>query len=255
MIQVDNLSFQTDHVPILKHINLAIQKNEFVGVIGPNGSGKSTLLKNIYRQLKPTEGTVYIGGQEAAGIKSREMARKMAVVGQENSIEFDFTVGEVVRMGRYAHKKLFSSGEKEDDEICQEALEAVGMAGCKERSFLSLSGGEKQRIYLACAFAQKSEIIVLDEPTNHLDIGYQLAMMDTLKKQEDTTILTAVHDMNLAAWYCDRILVMQDGAVIAAGIPEEVLTTKLMRKVFRVETEISRDSNGKMQVHYLGCVK
>lgn len=255
MIQIDNLSFQTANVPILKQINLAIQKNEFVGVIGPNGSGKSTLLKNIYRQLRPTEGTVYIGGQEASGFKSREMARKMAVVGQENSMEFDFTVGEVVRMGRYAYKTLFSSGEKEDDEICQEALEAVGMDACKDRSFLSLSGGEKQRIYLACAFAQKSEIIVLDEPTNHLDIGYQLAVMDTLKKKEDTTILTAVHDMNLAAWYCDRIFVMQDGVVIAAGIPEQVMTPELMRDVFGVETEISRDCNGKMQVHYLGCVR
>ena len=141
--------------------------------------------------------------------------------------------------------------EKKDFEVVSQALSMVGMQGTEERSFLSLSGGEKQRIYLAMAFAQESELIILDEPTNHLDIGYQLYIMEIMRQFQDKTIFTSVHDMNLAARYCDRIIMLKDGRIIANGSPEEVLTVERIREVFHVDTEIEK-KKGYLRITYLG---
>lgn len=252
VIQVRDLGFEVDRVQILHNIELAIEEREFVGLIGPNGCGKSTLLKNIYRKYEPNYGSVYIHGTDVKNIKNKEAAKLMAVVTQENLVGFDFSVLELVMMGRYAHKKPLQGQTPEDLAICREALRRVGMQEFEKRSVLSLSGGEKQRIYLAAAFAQQSRIIVLDEPTNHLDIGYQLLIMDTLKQQKDTTIFTSVHDMNLAARYCQRIIAMDRGRIVACGPPDQVLTEDLMRSVFHVETRIQREgSDGPLLIQYL----
>lgn len=252
MIGVDNLSFEIDHTAILSSISIDVKQHEFVGLIGPNGCGKSTLLKNIYRHYQPDHGAVYLDGHDVYSMNSREVARKMAVVAQENVEDFDFSVLQMVMMGRYAHKKLFQSDNAEDIQICEHALETVGLLYLRDRSFLSLSGGEKQRIYLAMAFAQQSEIIVLDEPTNHLDIGYQLLMMETMRRFRDKTIFTSVHDMNLAAWFCDRIIVMNHGQIIKIGRPEEILTRELIRDVFHVDADIhQRETDGRLQIDYL----
>lgn len=252
MINVDDLSFAIDDAKILSSVSIDVKKHEFVGLIGPNGCGKSTLLKNIYRHYKPDHGAVYLDGRDVHAMNSKEAARKMAVVAQENVEDFDFSVLQMVMMGRYAHKKLFQGDNAEDIRICEQALETVGLLHLRDRSFLSLSGGEKQRIYLAMAFAQQSEIIVLDEPTNHLDIGYQLLMMETMRKFRDKTIFTSVHDMNLAAWFCDRIIVMNHGKIIETGKPEEILTKELIKDVFHVNVEIGRrEADGRMQIAYL----
>ena len=253
VIKVEDLSFAVNQSPILKRINLNIEKNETVGIIGPNGCGKSTLLKNIYRQYKPTNGIIFIEGNNIKGLKNRDMARKLAVVSQENNMEFDFNVSEVVALGRYSHGSILKRLSSEDEKITIDALKKVGMEKFYDRSFLSLSGGEKQRVYIAMAFAQQSRIIVMDEPTNHLDIGYQMLIMDMLHNMKDVTLLMSVHDFNLAAWFCNRIIVLAKGELIAEGKPEEILTKELIRSVFHVDSDIViRESDGRMQVNFLG---
>lgn len=252
VISVKNLSYDINGTSILNSISVAVEAREFVGLIGPNGSGKSTLLKNIYRHFSPSKNTVYLNGRDVTGMRSREIARQMAIVAQENNPDFDFSVQEMVMLGRYSHKKIFEKDNADDFQAVDRALRIVGMEHRRERSFLSLSGGEKQRIYLAMAFAQESELIILDEPTNHLDIGYQLSMMETLRAYEGRTIFTSVHDMNLAAWYCDRIILLDHGRVVSQGTPEEVLTCKTIREVFHVEARISRRrDDGRLEISYL----
>ena len=254
-IRAEGLGFSINGHRILSGIDLHIEKNSWIGLIGPNGCGKSTLLKNIYRHFKPTEGAIYINGDNVQGLKSKEAARRMAVLAQENSAEFDFTVRDIVAMGRYAHHSFLQTERDEDEEICLQALKIVGMESFASRSFLNLSGGEKQRVYMAMAFAQQSRILILDEPTNHLDIGYQLHLMDTLRRQKEElglTIFTSVHDIDLAAAYCDSIIVIKDGDIIARGSPEAILTTDLIRQVFNVDTEITKDTqSSRMRVRYL----
>ena len=250
VIRVEDLDFTIETSKILSQVSLSVSKNEFVGLIGPNGSGKSTILKNIYRQYSPSSGAVYLNGKDIYRMKSKEVAQQMAVVAQENQPDFDFSVREMVMMGRYSRKQ----DDERDLEITEKALSMVGMQGTEERSFLSLSGGEKQRIYLAMAFAQESSLIILDEPTNHLDIGYQLYIMEIMRQFEDKTIFTSVHDMNLAARYCDRVILLQKGKIIANGTPEEVLTVERIRSVFHVNTEIEK-KNGVLNITYLGWTK
>ncbi|MDY3998812.1 MAG: ABC transporter ATP-binding protein [Blautia sp.] len=253
VIQVKKLDFNIDTLNILSQVSLSVSKNEFVGLVGPNGSGKSTLLKNIYRHYTPSSGMIYLNGKDVFKMKSKEVAQQMAIVAQENQPDFDFSVREMVIMGRYSRKKMFEQDDQIDFEVVSQALSMVGMQGTEERSFLSLSGGEKQRIYLAMAFAQESELIILDEPTNHLDIGYQLYIMEIMRQFQDKTIFTSVHDMNLAARYCDRIIMLKDGRIIANGSPEEVLTVERIREVFHVDTEIEK-KKGYLRITYLGWI-
>lgn len=253
VIKVDQLNFSIDLSDILKEVSIAIEKNEFVGLLGPNGCGKSTLLKHIYGHYQTKNQAIYLNGEAIATMKTKEIARKMAVVIQENSTEFDFTVMEMLQMARYSHKNMLEKDTSCDEEICKQALEKVGLLTFGERQFQSLSGGEKQRIYLAMAFAQESPLIVLDEPTNYLDIGYQLLIMDTLEKFSNRTIFTSIHDMNLAAQYCDRLIVMKEGRVLTTGTPDEVLTKELILNVFGVDCEIQkRIIDGRIQINFLG---
>ena len=193
-------------------------KGELVGIIGPNGSGKSTLLKCIYRVLKPAAGAVYLDGRELERYTCKESARRLAVVAQHNYYNFDFSVQDVVLMGRAPHKRALDRDSAEDYRIVREALETVGMADFAARSFSTLSGGEQQRVILARALAQQTPCLILDEPTNHLDINYQLQLMD-LVRGLNRTVIAAVHDLNMAAMYCDRLYAVKDGEVVGAGTP------------------------------------
>lgn len=235
-ILVDNLTYRIDKKDLIKGISLAIANKEFVGLIGPNGSGKSTLLKNIYKQYEAEEKErIWIDNKPIELIKNKDLARKMAVVTQESSVEFEFSVWEMMQLSRIAYRKIWQQPSKKDFDICEKALIKVGMLDMKERSFASLSGGEKQRVYLAMAFAQETEIIVLDEPTNNLDIGYQLMIMEMLKNEKDLTIFTSFHDMNLAFRFCDRIIVLDKGQIVAMGKPKEVITKELLRDIFHID--------------------
>ena len=254
VLRASHLGISFGGLKAVDDFNLEIGESELIGLIGPNGSGKSTILKNIYRQYSPSSGAVYLNGKDIYRMKSKEVAQQMAVVAQENQPDFDFSVREMVMMGRYSRKKMFEQDDERDLEVTEKALSMVGMQGTEERSCLSLSGGEKQRIYLAMAFAQESSLIILDEPTNHLDIGYQLYIMEIMRQFEDKTIFTSVHDMNLAARYCDRIILLQKGKIIANGTPEEVLTVERIRSVFHVNTEIEK-KYGVLNITYLGWTK
>ncbi|MBS5822988.1 MAG: ABC transporter ATP-binding protein [Clostridium argentinense] len=225
---------------ILKGLDINAHKKEFVGIIGPNGSGKSTLLKCIYRTLKPTSGTVFLDGKDIKSFSMKESAKKMAVVAQHNNYNFDFSVSDMVLMGRAPHKKFIEKDNAEDYKIMKECLDKVGMLGYINRSFSSLSGGEKQRIILARALAQKTECLILDEPTNHLDIKYQLQFMATVKKL-GITVISAIHDLNIAALYCDKIYAIKSGKVVSYGTPKEVLTTELIKDLYEVDAKVMVD--------------
>ena len=221
---------------ILRGIDFEANKGEFVGIIGPNGSGKSTLLRCLYRVLTPSEGAVFLDGKELSSYRVKESAQKLAVVAQHNYYNFEFSVRDVVMMGRAPHKRALDRDTAEDYQIMRQSLKAVGMQEFEERSFSTLSGGEQQRIILARALAQQTPCLILDEPTNHLDIKYQLWLMDIVKNL-DCTVISAVHDLNIAAMYCDRLYAMKQGKVIAQGTPHELLTPDLIRELYEVDAE------------------
>lgn len=235
---------------ILKEVSLEARNREFVGIIGPNGSGKSTLLKCIYRVLNPEKGCVYLDKTRMQNMSVRESARKMAVVAQHNYYNFEFSVKEVVLMGRAPHKKALERDNARDYEIVEKALQTVGMSQFSQRSFSTLSGGEQQRVILARALAQQTPCLILDEPTNHLDITHQIQIMN-LVKQLDITVISAIHDLNIAAAFCDRLYVLKDGEIVGQGKPEEVLTQKFIKEIYEVEAEITKDSKGKMHILFL----
>ncbi len=201
--------------------------------MGPNGSGKSTLLRTIYRALRPVAGAVLVGGDDAWALSARASAQRTAVVVQEGISEFDFTVFDVVAMGRNPHKGPLDRETERDEHVCFDALARVGMDDFAERDFATLSGGEKQRVHVARAIAQESHLLVLDEPTNHLDIRFQLELLDLVRGLGVTTI-AAMHDLALAAGHCDRLYVLDAGTVVAAGRPDDVLTAELVARVFGV---------------------
>lgn len=239
------------HKKILKGLNVSIQNKEFIGIIGPNGSGKSTFLKCIYRTQKPTAGEIRLDGKLIDEMSYRESALKLAVVAQHNFYSFDFEVLEVVLMGRSPHKKLMDRDNAKDFQIAREALKTVGLSDFEKRSFSTLSGGEQQRVILARALTQQTECMVLDEPTNHLDIKYQLEIMDIVKAL-DLTIVAAIHDLNIAALYCDRLIALKEGKIVGMGTPKELLTTDFIRELYQVEAEIGvRPKTGKIHVIYL----
>jgi iron complex transport system ATP-binding protein len=206
---------------------------EVVGIVGPNGSGKSTTLRCVYRALKPDSGAVLIDGESVH--KRPGLARELAALTQESQVEFDFTVAEVVEMGRLPHDR----DPARDRRVVADALATVDVAHLAGRSFLSLSGGERQRVLIARAIAQEPRVLVLDEPTNHLDIRHQLDVL-ALARGLGVTVLTVLHDLNLAASYCDRLHVLDEGRLVASGTPEEVLVPELIANVFHVTAHVVR---------------
>ncbi|WP_328703143.1 heme ABC transporter ATP-binding protein [Alkalihalobacterium elongatum] len=248
-LSIQNVLTKIDQHPIIQNISFHVNDGEFVGVIGPNGSGKSTLLKTIYRIYAPSNGTILINQSNTKKWKNRRFAQKVAVVGQESSVPFDFTVEDIVRMGRHPHKGFFEKDNDYDEKIVTRSLNEVGIEHYRNRSFSHLSGGEKQRVLIARALAQEPKLFILDEPTNHLDIQHQLHLLDVVKGLKLTS-LAALHDLNLAAAYCDKLLVINEGQIVAEGSPEQVLTEKLLADVFHVNATIIKHPNTK-KVHVL----
>ncbi len=249
-LNVHGVGWSVDALNIIDDIQLSVETGAFVGLLGPNGSGKSTLLRCIYRSLKPDAGTISLDGADLLAMPPRDAARRMAVVLQETAIQFDFTVQEMVLMGRSPHKSAFDPDTIDDWEIVADALAQVNMLGFNERSFGTLSGGEKQRVLIARALAQQSQFLVLDEPTNHLDIRYQLEILDIVRELRVTT-LAALHDLNLAALYCDRLYVLSEGRVVASGAPDEVVTADLIYEVYGVRADVATDPRtGRTHITY-----
>lgn len=246
-IRTDDLHAMLGGTEILHGIDFTAGDRSLVGVIGPNGSGKSTLLKCIYRVLKPSAGAVFVDGQPLSEYRVRDSAKKIAVLAQHNFYNFEFTVQDVVLMGRAPHKRALERDSAADFKIVHEAMERVGVASLRDRLFSTLSGGEQQRVLLARALAQQTPCLILDEPTNHLDIKYQLELLD-LVRSLDRTVIAAIHDLNIAAMYCDTIFVMQSGCIVAAGAPRDVLTRSLIRSVYEVDADVFTDSDGLLRV-------
>ena len=237
-LRVENLNFKVGKVEILKGVSFKVRENSFVGVIGHNGSGKSTMLKTIYGVNKPTGGKIFFDEHDLFQLSGRERAKKIAVLAQESGGQFDFSVQQVVEMGRYPHKDTLENYSKEDLEKVDKVLHEMKLEDYRDRSFNTLSGGEKQRVLIARLLVQESKFIILDEPTNHLDIGHQIEIMNIIKNM-GVTVLSAIHDMNIASIYCDELVAMKKGEVLLQGPTDEVLTPELLRELFHVESEIT----------------
>ncbi|WP_419822678.1 ABC transporter ATP-binding protein [Anoxybacterium hadale] len=249
--EASNITVSLSNINIVNDISLRVKEGQFVGLIGPNGCGKSTLLKSIYKVVKPKQGKVYLNGMDLLNTDPKTVSRMMGVVGQFNEISFDFTVQEMVLMGRTPHKKFLEGDTEDDYEIVQRALDQVSLSGYETRSYSSLSGGEKQRVILARALAQQPTFLVMDEPTNHLDIKYQLQILSVVKKLSVGT-LAALHDLELAADYCDYLYMVKQGSVVACGTPIEVLTKKRISDVYDVTCEVyTNPITGGLSIAYL----
>ncbi|MGW0758002.1 ABC transporter ATP-binding protein [Streptomyces sp. NPDC002814] len=229
-LDIEDVSVAAGAVRLVDDLRLSVDSGAFVGLVGPNGSGKSTLLRCVYRALRPSGGAVRLDGDDVHAMDPRAVARVLAALPQESSSEFDFTVAEVVGMGRLPHHGRTAA---EDRAICAEAMDRTGVTQLTGRGFLSLSGGEKQRVLIARALAQQPRVLVLDEPTNHLDIAHQLDVL-SLVRASGLTALAALHDLNLAAAHCDLLYVIQDGRIVASGVPHHVLRPALLAEVFGV---------------------
>lgn len=255
MLEIRDIHCRIGNKEIVKGVDIKAHKGQFVALIGPNGCGKTTLLKTIYRELKPHSGVIYIKGKEISGISNKELSGLLASVAQEHNVEFDFTVYDIVSMGRYSKIGRFSFLGDEDEGLVKQAISNVGLTGMETRDFLSLSGGEKQRVMIALALSQKPEIIVLDEPTNHLDIKYQLEIIHMLRHL-DVTVLTTLHDMNIVGTYCDYIYAMKNGEVVLEGDVETVFTERFFKEVFEIDAYVYKNpKNGKINISYLHCCK
>jgi iron complex transport system ATP-binding protein len=233
-VRVSRLNLHYGRRHILKDVALTVPAGEFVVIIGPNGTGKTSLLKALAGLVKTT-GAVEILGQPLAAYSRRELAARVAVVPQQVPIEFPFTVAETVLMGRSPHLGLLAVEDKEDYRIAREAMAFTEVAGLAERRLDELSGGERQRVIIARAICQQPRLILLDEPTASLDPAHQVGVMDLmerLRRERGVTVVMVSHDLNLAAMYGDRLLLMDNGGIIMAGSPGEVLTAERLERSY-----------------------
>lgn len=235
-VELRNLDVRRSGRLIVENVTAVLDDGRSVGLVGPNGSGKSTLLQTISRVLAADRGAVFIGGDDTARLSARDTARRVAVVAQESPIDLEFTVYEAVMLGRIPHQRALSSNSTIDHEIVSGALATVGISEMAHRDWVTLSGGEKQRALVARALAQNCPVLVLDEPTNHLDIRHQHAVLD-LARSLGRTVLAALHDLNLAAQYCDHVIVLDHGSVVAAGSPDDVFVEEILAPVFGVHVD------------------
>ena len=238
-LELRDLCVDIDSVCIVSDINLTVANGTFAGLLGPNGSGKSTILKAIYRIYKPAAGAVYLDGRNTLGLTAREAARRIAVVSQESPVEFDLSVREMVMLGRLPHKRIFEADNEVDYTVVAEALATVGCQRLAGRSYQTLSGGEKQRVLVARALAQQADHLILDEPTNHLDIRYQMEILE-LVAGLGVTVLAALHDLGLAALYCDEIHLLSDGRLRTSGSPDRVITAERVQEVYGADVLVIR---------------
>jgi len=231
-----------DGEEIIKGVSLSVDKGEFVGIVGPNGCGKSTLIKGISGILKST-GEILLENDGLKKLSATQIAKKLAVVPQSFHTEFGFTVHEIVSMGRTPYLKRFKGESPEDFKATKYAMEATDIACFADKKINELSGGEKQRVVIAQAIAQEPKILILDEPTSHLDINYQLEIMELVKKlnKDGLTVLMVIHDLNLAAAYCERLIMLRDGVILDDGLVEKVLTADNICRIFGVDALVHRN--------------
>lgn len=241
MLQINNLNFSYNDKPLFEDISFDINLSENVGIIGPNGSGKSTLIKLIAGILEPDSGDIKINNVSLKDIKRINLAKSMAYVPQNVDIMFNFTVKDVVKMGRYPHSENLILHDKQSEYIVQDAIKKMGIDYIRDRKFSAISGGEKQRTIIASALSQKAELLLLDEPTSALDFKHQQQIYKLLKhlcKDEGKTVVVVTHDINLAAQFCDQLILINNGKIVRMGSPADVLKFPVIQKVYKVKVYI-----------------
>ncbi|MCX8282534.1 ABC transporter ATP-binding protein [Phyllobacterium sp. 0TCS1.6C] len=250
--RTDNLTWKIGRKTILDGISFEAQPGKMLGLLGPNGSGKTSLLRLLAGLKRPHSGRISLGGTDIGQIGRKALAKRVAFVEQHATTTANLRVVDVVRLGRFPHRTMFSGWSPGDEEAVETAIERAGMAEKRNDPWSSLSGGEKQRTHIARALAQAPHELILDEPTNHLDIQHQLGLMRLVSSLSITSII-ALHDLNHAAVFCDTLIILQQGKIVASGTPEEVLTERLLRDVFSVEARVERSPyHARPLVQYLG---
>ena len=241
-----NVMYEDFHA--LHDIMLSVKAGELIGIIGPNGCGKSTLLRSINGLLKIESGELTVNGLDVRKVSLEEMAKMCSNIPTEFPPDFNLSVYEVVMLGRYPHRKNLWWETPEDETVVKNALEMFGIDHLWKRDITQLSSGERQRTLIAKAYVQQPRIMLVDEPTAHLDIRYTLEVMqyfrDLIKREKDIAIMIAAHDLNTVAKYCDRIIMMKKGSIMAYGTPEEVVTERNIREVYGVAADVIRHDNG-----------
>ncbi|MDQ4104888.1 MAG: ABC transporter ATP-binding protein [Actinomycetota bacterium] len=243
MISANDVSFAYDGNLVLAGVTLTARSGQVVGVIGPNGSGKTTLLRTLYASLTPKAGLVSVDDTPVGSLSRRQAARRLAVVVQEAAGEVPITVADMVLLGRSPHRSSFERYTADDHYVAAAALRQVGARHLAERAFASLSGGEKQRVLIARALAQQADHLLLDEPTNNLDIRYQHEVLGLVRTLEVTTVVI-LHDLNLAARYCDQLVLLDRGRIVAGGTPDTVLTPAVLEPVYGIGVRRLHEDDG-----------
>jgi iron complex transport system ATP-binding protein len=246
LLRADNISFAytlkgSRTLSVLDSVSMDIRRGQIVGILGPNGSGKTTLLRLLNGSRQPSTGDVLLEGTSLRHLSRRAVAQRIAVVPQETQLAYDYSVLEIVLMGRHPHLGLFELEGPRDLDIARHALGATGTGDLETRQFNTLSGGEKQRVAIASALAQSADMLLLDEPTASLDLGYQLeiaALLRSLNRERHVTIGVSTHDLNLAAAICDEIVLLQRGRVLARGATTDVLTPAHLRQLYGVSADV-----------------
>jgi iron complex transport system ATP-binding protein len=244
LLEIKEISCGYDNADIIKNISFSVEKGSFIGVIGPNGAGKTTLFRAITRALALRKGSVLYNGTDLLEIPAKTLARHMAVIPQIIFTPVSFTVEEFVSMGRFAYTDRFSLPADTDRDAVRGAMELANIVHLKDRSIRELSGGERQQAYLAQGFAQTPEILLLDEPTAHLDIRHQAAIMDVLKKlnkEQGLTVVVILHDLNLAAGYCNEIILLNEGKIYRKGGADEILNSRTIEEVYRTPVVVEKN--------------
>ncbi|MEU3430833.1 ABC transporter ATP-binding protein [Streptomyces gardneri] len=250
-ITAEALCWSLGGTPVVRDVGVDIAPGETVGLIGPNGSGKSSLLRCLAGLRVPDAGEVRYDGESVRDWSARRIARRVAFVAQDSGVDSDLKVGDVVGLGRTPFRDRWRGPDATDRAVVAAALGRLGLTALADRPWKALSGGERQRAHIARALAQQPYALLLDEPTNHLDVKHQLELMELLSGT-GRTVLVALHDLSLAARYCDRLLLLHHGRLIAAGPPATVLTADRLAEVFEVDAELTADSLGNPQVTYRG---
>jgi iron complex transport system ATP-binding protein len=248
---LQGVTFGYGREPAVRDVSFAVERGEFLGIIGPNGSGKSTLLRLMSGVRRPWTGEVRVGGRPLASYRQRELSRIVAVVPQETTIDFPYSVLEVVLFGRTPHLGGFAFESERDLEAARRAMERTDVTHLSGRAITELSGGERQRVILARALAQEPSILLLDEPGAFLDIRHEVETYDLLRelKEQGMTIVSVLHDLNLAALYCERVALLDTGRMDSLGTPAEVMTYPILTRVYGTEIYVSmNDITGALNV-------
>ena len=249
------LSFTYRKSPVLDNIDLQLHSGKFYGLIGGNGSGKSTLLELLMGTLAPVSGTIKYQNKSLVDYSRQELAIKLALVPQHFSMDFEYRVKDVVLMGRHPHIPRFSSPSSHDNEAVDNAMKTMDILHLQNRPVIALSGGELQRVVMARALAQETEVLILDEATSNLDIQHTIAIMQVMRKrvkEKGLTVIAAIHDLNLAAAFCDDCLVLKDGHIYANDAVNTIFTTDLLQTVFAVDATVEQDpKTGSPQIQFI----